>query len=96
MINLYANNSNSFKLEDAVLPRLFDTYVSRFNDVILRNIHTGYRINLGSLDAIYIDTLPATFEAIRHLAYNLSCDCVGSEIPSHFKIFDFTFANTFN
>lgn len=96
MINLSQVETTSFKIENAILPRTFDATLSRFNDVILRDIKTSYRINLGDLANIRLDGQPTTLEEIKQSVYNYSCEnCETPTIPPNFKIFDITFDITF-
>ena len=95
MINLKLLNTLAFQLDSAILPRQFQATMNRSNKIILRNIRTGYRINLGTIDNVTIEGLPTTFEAIRKLVYNFSCSCDGGDLPPKYKIFDITFDNTF-
>ena len=95
MINLILLNTVAFQLDTAILPRHFQTTLNRSNKIILRNIRTGYRVNLGSLDNVTIEGSPATFEGIRKLVYNFSCSCTGDDESPNFKIFDVTFNYVF-
>ena len=95
MINLYSLDSKSFKIEDSILQRQFDAYISRFNDLILKNIKTGYRINLGDLSEITVDSQIATLENVKQLIYNFSCNCTTTPVSPAYKIFDYTFDKTF-
>lgn len=97
MINLTLLNLIAFQLDSAILPRQFETILSKDNKIILRNVRTGYRISLGTLPNITIENQPATYGGIRKLAYNFSCSCTGTgSTDVDFKIFDFTFDPTFN
>lgn len=94
MINLYYLDAKSFKIEESVIVRQFEAYVSRFNDLILKNIFTGYRINLGDIESVKIDGSNATLESIKQLVYNYNCNCTSTSTPTY-KIFDFTYDKTF-
>lgn len=93
MVNLYSNDSKSFKLESTVLPRQYEVKVRDI--IILRNILTGHLIYLDFLSNILIDGIQATYESLRNLIYNFSCDCGTTGGTPDFKIFDYTFDNTF-
>lgn len=95
MINLNLLSTKAFELDSAVLPRQFQATLNRSNKIILRNIKTGYRINLGALSNVTINGLPTSFENIRQLVYNFSCDCDDDTTNPEYKIFDITFSNTF-
>lgn len=94
MINLYTLDAKSFKIEDSILVRQFQAYVSRFNDLILKNSYTDYRINLGDITEVKIDGVAATLEMVKQLVYNYSCNCTSTPILQY-KIFDYTFDKTF-
>lgn len=94
MINLYTLDSKSFKIEDSTVVRQFQAYVSRYNDLILTNVYTSYRINLGNITEIKINGVTATLEMIKQVVYNYSCNCTATTTPT-FKIFDYTFDKTF-
>lgn len=96
MINIAQITSTSFSIENAILPRSFDATMNKYYVVILRDIKTSYRINLGDLANIRLNGAPVTLEAIKKAVYNYSClDCESPTIPPKFKIFDLTFDNTF-
>lgn len=96
MINIVPLDSASFSIEGAVLPKVFDATLNRFNDVILRNIKTGYRINLGDILEITLDGYVTTLSEIKDVVYNHSCNCDPPIYPPVFKIFDVTIDTTFN
>ena len=95
MINITLIDVKAFQIDTAVLPRQFQTILNRSNRIILRNIKTGYRINLGVLSNVLIEGQPATLEGIRKIVYNFSCSCTGDGGEIDYKIFGVTFDNTF-
>lgn len=98
MINLYSIDAKSFKLEDSVLPRIFEVKAMPLGQdsiIVLRNIKTGYIIYLDILDNIFINGYSVTFEELRKFVYNFSCNCDTDGSVSVFKIFDYTFDCTF-
>lgn len=98
MINLIPLSETSFELSSgsssAVIPRAYEARITRSNIIIIRHVISGSIIELGILSNILVDSLPATFEQIRQTVFNFSCLCSDGEIP-RFKIFDYTFDNTF-
>lgn len=100
MIDLVILSSVSFQLNygssSAVLPRAYDAMINRANHIILRHVKTPETIDLGELSNITINGSSTTFEDIRKLVFNSSCICDDSGEVPNFKIFDFTFDNTFD
>lgn len=99
MINLIVLSETSFELSSGsssvVLPRAYEAKLTRANIIIIRHVITGYIIELGILSNILIDSLPTTFEGIRQATFNSSCLCIDDGDFPDFKIFDYTFDNTF-
>lgn len=99
MINLISLSETSFELStgssSAVLPRAYEARLTRSNSIVIRHVITGNVIDLGLLSNILVDSLPATFEDIRKTVFNLSCVCIDDGGSPDFKIFDYTFDNTF-
>lgn len=99
MYNIILYSPTSFQLSTtlsaSVLPRAYDTKLNRANHIIIKNVKNGASIDLGLLSNVTIDDIPATFEGIRRIVFNLSCECDDGGISPPLKIFDFTFGNTF-
>lgn len=95
MINITSLSFLSFKIEDAVLPKLYNAYINRQNIVVLRHVYTAQIIELDIISNILLDGFPTTLEDLKQAIYNYSCACSGSEDNPTFKIFDYTFDFTF-
>jgi hypothetical protein len=99
MNDLILLNSHAFKLtsdiNSSILLRAYDARLNRNDHIILRFTKSAEVIDLGTLSNITINGLATNFEAIRKLVFNSLCVCLGDEEPEQYKIFDFTFNNTF-
>jgi hypothetical protein len=99
MINIVTLSSVSFELNSesssAVLPKAYDTRLTRSGSITLYHVITGAVIVLGDLSDISINGNPATLEEIRQTVFNMSCTCSDNGETPKFKIFDYTFDNTF-
>lgn len=95
IILIYTNGDKSFRIEETILPRVFQVRTGYGGVIILRNIQTGNIIVLDTIDNIKVDGISVSVSTLEQIVYNYSCSCDIPEGNPNFKIFDYTFDTTF-
>lgn len=96
MIAISDVDAKSFTIDGVtIVPRIFESNINGSGIIVLRNVFTGAKIILDTLENITLDGFPTTFKALRKVFYNFSCACEFNGDEPLFKIFDYTFDYTF-